>query len=321
MLLKSSKMMFLSMIFISTIMMLSSNNLMFSWMSMEINLISFLPIIIYSKKTKDQPMKYFIIQSLSSSMMLMSILLNSKTETPINLSIMMMVSMLMKMGMIPFHLWLPSMMKSLTWENCFLFTTWQKISPTILISQMFSMKEMILPMIFSLLFSPISMMKTTSTKKIMGFSSINNSPWMISSMILSKNIFMMFITVYTTINFMIMNNFMKSNIMFINQINEKDKNMKLSMIINFISISGMPPMMGFFPKWMILQKMIELSKLISMMMIISSFLTTMIYMKMIMTLMSSMTLKKKNFKKKSNKNMDISLNMLGMSVFLMMNPN
>nr|YP_010235782.1 NADH dehydrogenase subunit 2 [Bambusicaliscelis flavus]QTD82400.1 NADH dehydrogenase subunit 2 [Bambusicaliscelis flavus] len=321
MLMNSSKMIFMKMMVISTIMMMSSMNLMFSWISMELNLISFIPILTKSKKMKDQSMKYFIIQSLSSSMLLIAMMINSKIESPINLSIMITASMLMKMGLMPFHLWLPSIMQSMSWKKCMIMNTWQKISPTILICQLISIKEMILPMMISLIFSPISMFKTLSTKKIMAFSSISNTPWMMMSMMISKNMFFMFFMIYSMINMMLMNNFKKLNINFINQMMEKNKTMKINLMVNFLSMSGFPPTIGFLMKWMILQKMMELSKFMSMMMILSSLISSFIYMKMTISIFLMMNFKKKNTKSKNFSSNDIPMNMMMILTFMFLKPN
>nr|YP_010381722.1 NADH dehydrogenase subunit 2 [Caliscelis shandongensis]YP_011014875.1 NADH dehydrogenase subunit 2 [Caliscelis rhabdocladis]UDL72110.1 NADH dehydrogenase subunit 2 [Caliscelis shandongensis]WQB38569.1 NADH dehydrogenase subunit 2 [Caliscelis rhabdocladis] len=321
MLMNSSKMLFMFMMMISTTMMISSSNFLFSWISMEINLISFLPLITKSKKTKDQPMKYFIIQSMSSSTMLMSVLINSKIESPINLSIMLMMSMLMKMGMVPFHLWVPSMLYTMSWENCMMFLTWQKITPMIMVSQMISMKEMILPMTFSLIIGPMSMMKTLSTKKILAFSSISNSPWMIASMMMSKMMFMMNFLIYSTMNIIMIMNFKNTNINFINQMNNKNKINKMSIIMNILSMMGFPPTMGFFMKWMILQKMMEFSKMMSMFMMFSSIISSFIYMNMIIPSLTISNQKKKNYKSKNKLSNDLMINMVSISVLMMLKPN
>nr|WOW99087.1 NADH dehydrogenase subunit 2 [Paravarcia sp.] len=305
-------------IIMSTTMMMSSNNIFYSWMSMEINMISFLPLLTKSKKMSDQPMKYFIIQSVASSMMLMSILINSMIETPINLSNMLMISMLMKMGMMPFHLWMVNTMQSMTWTNCMLLSTLQKIAPTMIISQTMTIMMTIMPTMLSMFMAPIAAMNQTSTKSIMAYSSISNSPWMIMSMMMSKQMFLMFFFMYSMLTIMTMKKMKESNIMFINQMTSKSMKKKINLIILILSMSGMPPMLGFLPKWMILEKMMLSSMLIPMMMILSSMTSTFIYMKMIsmMVMMSKMT--KKTNKEKMEKNFELWINMLGLPMMMIL---
>nr|YP_010990656.1 NADH dehydrogenase subunit 2 [Paravarcia deceptrix]WOW99100.1 NADH dehydrogenase subunit 2 [Paravarcia deceptrix] len=312
-----TKMSLLSVVMMTTVTILSSNNILFSWMMLEMNMISFMPILTKSKKMNEQSMKYFIIQSSSSSIMLMSILMNSMIEYPLNLSIMLISSMLMKIGMMPFHTWLIPLMQSMTWENCIIMSTWQKISPTILMTQMINMKQMIIPMCISLMIAPMSAMNQSSLKKIMAYSSISNSPWMISSLMYSKQQFMMFMMIYSTLTLMTMKKMKEHKLMFINQISmEKDKP-KLSMMILMLSISGMPPLVGFTPKWLILQSNLLYSVTLSISMILSSMISTFVYMKMMSNFMMNSSTKKKTKKSKMKKDNSIIFNILGLPMMMM----
>nr|YP_010990617.1 NADH dehydrogenase subunit 2 [Diostrombus politus]WOW99035.1 NADH dehydrogenase subunit 2 [Diostrombus politus] len=314
----SSKMLFMFMMTISMLMTISSNNILFSWMSMEINLISFIPMLTESKKLKDETMKYLIIQSTSSSLMLMSILMNSILETPLEMSIMMLMSMLMKMGMMPTHLWMPSLMQKISWNKCLIMSTIQKIIPTTIMCQTINFEMMLIPMIISLILSPISGMKQLSTKKMMAYSSISNSPWMISSMLMSKQQFMYFMLIYSTINWMLMSTFNKLNMMYMNQLKKMNKLQKINLISKILSISGMPPMLGFFPKWMIIQTMIIKSMIVSISMILSSMMSMFMYMKMTSTTILNMSTKKKNLISMKSNIMFSIINMMGIPLSMIL---
>nr|WOW99022.1 NADH dehydrogenase subunit 2 [Dictyopharidae sp. 2 WQW-2023a] len=281
----SSKTLFTMMILISTILTTASNNILMSWMSMEMNLIGFLPMMTKSKKMKDQSMKYLIIQSMASSMFLMSILMNLIIDCPINESVMMMSSMLIKLGMMPFHLWMPMLMNSLSWMNCFLMMTWQKIIPTVIITQMTNLKLMILPMMLSMMISPMVALNQLSIKKILAYSSISNIPMMITAMKLSKLIFIYLMMIYSMINFMLVSMMKTLNLKFLNQMMKQNKLNKLMIMVNFLSMSGLPPMIGFYPKWLIIQMTMKISLMISMSMITASIISTFVYLKMLMPIM------------------------------------
>nr|YP_010274444.1 NADH dehydrogenase subunit 2 [Ricania fumosa]UJT96888.1 NADH dehydrogenase subunit 2 [Ricania fumosa] len=302
----------------TTVTAMSTSSILMIWVMMEINMLSFMPMLTKSKPMKDQPMKYFIIQSLASSTMLMSVLLNSTFESPIKMSIMLTGSLLIKMGLMPFHMWVPMIMNSMSWETCLIMMTWQKIIPTILMSQMLKIKMILLPMCFSMIISPMIAMKQTSMKKILAYSSISNSPWMITSMMNSKSQFFMFFMVYSTINLMIIKTMKKLNLIYINQMNTESTKKKISMMINILSMSGMPPMIGFFPKWMILQSTMKMSVILPMSMIISSMISTFVYIKMISPMWMVMSTEKKMKKSvKMSKENDININILGTMILMM----
>nr|YP_010611141.1 NADH dehydrogenase subunit 2 [Metcalfa pruinosa]QWV61018.1 NADH dehydrogenase subunit 2 [Metcalfa pruinosa]WAR47333.1 NADH dehydrogenase subunit 2 [Metcalfa pruinosa] len=314
-----TKIMMMMMMMNSTIMAMSSNNFLYTWTAMEINMISFLPMLTKSNKMTDQTMKYFIIQGMASSMMIMAMMTNSMIESPVQASMMLTASMLMKLGLIPFHMWVPMLMNSSSWENCMLLSTIQKMIPIILTSQLTSMKTMTMPMMISLVAAPMSAMKQLSMKKIMAFSSIYNTPWMLVALMNSKPQFLMFMTIYSTTTSMLMMQMKKMNVMFTNQMMSMKKNMKITMMIMCLSMSGMPPMTGFFPKWMIIQSITPVSMTMSTMMILSSMIMSFVYIKMLSTNFTMHNLVKKT-KKKEEKEMMTgymnSFNTLGLPMML-----
>nr|QPN50815.1 NADH dehydrogenase subunit 2 [Lycorma delicatula]QPN50867.1 NADH dehydrogenase subunit 2 [Lycorma delicatula] len=316
-----SKMMFIMTMTMSIMMTMSSNSMMFSWMSMEINLISFLPLLKKSNKMNEQSMKYLIIQSMSSSIMMTSMIINAIINCPINESILMMMSILMKMGMIPFHLWVPSIMQMMSWEMCMMMMTMQKMIPTIIATQMTSIKLMMMSMIMSMIMAPISGMKQTSLKKLMAYSSISNSPVMIFSLMISKQQFIFLLIMYTTINLTMMNTFKKNNINFLNQINNQTNLTKMSLMISSLSMSGMPPTLGFLMKWMIMKSTICMMPMIPLIMLISSILSTFMYLNMMIpTMTKSNKLKMKKLMKKESI-IPIILNLMGIPMMMIFKLN
>nr|QPN50841.1 NADH dehydrogenase subunit 2 [Lycorma delicatula]QPN50880.1 NADH dehydrogenase subunit 2 [Lycorma delicatula] len=316
-----SKMMFIMTMTVSIMMTMSSNSMMFSWMSMEINLISFLPLLKKSNKMNEQSMKYLIIQSMSSSIMMTSMIINAIINCPINESILMMMSILMKMGMIPFHLWVPSIMQMMSWEMCMMMMTMQKMIPTIIATQMTSIKLMMMSMIMSMIMAPISGMKQTSLKKLMAYSSISNSPVMIFSLMISKQQFIFLLIMYTTINLTMMNTFKKNNINFLNQINNQTNLTKMSLMISSLSMSGMPPTLGFLMKWMIMKSTICMTPMIPLIMLISSILSTFMYLNMMIpTMTKSNKLKMKKLMKKESI-IPIILNLMGIPMMMIFKLN
>nr|YP_010990682.1 NADH dehydrogenase subunit 2 [Rhotana formosana]WOW99126.1 NADH dehydrogenase subunit 2 [Rhotana formosana] len=314
----SSKMMLISMLLLTNMMMLSSNSILFMWMNMEINMIMLITILTKSKLIKDQIMKYIVIQTTASSIMMLSILINTTFKMNIKESLLMMISMTMKMGLIPTHLWLPELMQSISWNKCLIMTTIQKIPPTMIISQMTNMKLILMSMTLSLLMSPISGFKQTSLKKMMAYSSISNSSWMIISLNISMKMFMLYFITYMLITLMTMNMFKKLKMNFLTQMKKMNMNNKMSLIMNMLSNSGMPPMLGFLPKWMILQNILNTSIIISMMMIISSVMMMFMYLKLINPMMMN-----SNSTKKNKNNMNIIMmynlvNLLGMPLLMLM---
>nr|AID52318.1 NADH dehydrogenase subunit 2 [Rondotia menciana] len=256
----SNKMFFLFILFFSTFISISSNSWFGCWIGLEINLLSFIPLITNSNNlmSVEISLKYFLTQSLASINFLFVILIKfsllKNFEMNNIISMMMNSSLLMKMGSMPFHFWFPNIVEGLSWMNNFILMTWQKISPMILLSYYFNKNFLIFMIIMNLFIGALGGLNQTSLRKLMAFSSINNLGWMIFSIMISENLWLFYFMIYSLMNFMMIFLFYMLNVYFINQlfINNMKIFIKLNLLINFLSLGGLPPFLGFLPKWIII---------------------------------------------------------------------
>nr|QDI93855.1 NADH dehydrogenase subunit 2 [Tuxedo nicholi] len=282
----SSKMMFLLMLIISTVMVLSSSSWLNMWIGLEINLMSFIPLISSPKNIylSQSAMSYFLIQSMSSMLFITFILMNKYIFLFSDKNItktMVMLTMMMKMGMPPFHMWFPEIMNKMTWPTCLLLMTWQKIAPLFILSEVIYLDKLTTTVIcLSAIMGAIGGINQTSTRKIMAYSSMNHMSWMVSCAAMFKKSWIIYMVMYTILMMivsLIMHNY---NIMFINQMNITSfySNMEKMIIMSMMmSIGGLPPFLGFMPKWIAIQYMIYSKEFIMMMFMIASSLITLTY--------------------------------------------
>nr|ASY98288.1 NADH dehydrogenase subunit 2 [Decimiana sp. JZ-2017] len=264
----STKILFLITLISGMLISLCSNSWLGAWMGLEINMLSFIPLISSKKSmfTAEVSLKYFLIQAIASSIFLFLILfkinfyemlyfLNNKFW---NNSFI--IPFLMKTASAPFHWWLPAIIEGLSWFNCFIMLSIQKIAPLILISYLLSNNLFIQLIIISSAFiGAMGGLNQTSLRKIMSFSSINHIGWMLMAMIMGINMWFNYFLIYT-INILLIFSFMNLlNLSYILQIfnsfNSK-KLIKTLLWICILSLGGLPPLLGFFPKWIIIQFMI-----------------------------------------------------------------
>nr|AOY36216.1 NADH dehydrogenase subunit 2 [Pycnarmon pantherata] len=258
--LNSNKMFFMFILFFSTLISISSNSWFGCWIGLEINLLSFIPLISNSNNilSSEASLKYFLVQSIASINLLffiiMKMILMKNFEMNNFISIMINSPLLMKMGSVPFHFWFPNIVEGLSWFNNFILMTWQKITPIILLSYFFNKNFLIIIIILNSIISVIGGLNQTSLRKLMAFSSINNLSWMLSSMMISENLYMFYFLFYTFLISIMCFLFYCLNMFFINQMFLINMNymIKLSLLINFLSLGGLPPFIGFFPKWIII---------------------------------------------------------------------
>nr|YP_010308071.1 NADH dehydrogenase subunit 2 [Crambus perlellus]ULU28318.1 NADH dehydrogenase subunit 2 [Crambus perlellus] len=250
-------------LFFSTLISIASNSWFGCWIGLEINLLSFIPLISNSNNlfSNEASLKYFLTQSIASINFLFIILLKMilmNFEMNNFISILINSSLLMKMGSVPFHFWFPNIIEGLSWLNSFILMSWQKISPIILLSYYFNKNFIIIIIMLNALIGAVGGLNQTSLRKLMAFSSINNLSWMMSSIMISENLWYFYFIFYSFMISIMCFFFHIINMFYLNQLFFLNINylIKINLLINFLSLGGLPPFIGFFPKWIIINFLI-----------------------------------------------------------------
>uniref|UniRef100_Q4FCU9 NADH-ubiquinone oxidoreductase chain 2 n=1 Tax=Traulia minuta TaxID=334777 RepID=Q4FCU9_9ORTH len=264
----STKLLFLSTLMMGTILSISSNSWFGVWMGLEINLLSFIPLMANNKSMmmNESSIKYFIVQAMASTMLLFSILLIQMKyplgwEKEIIPSMMISSSLLLKIGAAPFHFWFPEVMGTSAWMNCLILMTWQKIAPMMILSYCIQIGVFIFFItITSIVIGAMGGLNQTSLQQLLAYSSISHIGWMMSSLLISENVWELYFTIYSMLSVILVLMFWQKNLFFINQIyssmNTKTE-IKFMMFLSLLSLGGLPPFLGFLPKWIVMQSLIE----------------------------------------------------------------
>nr|YP_010264206.1 NADH dehydrogenase subunit 2 [Lucanus cervus]APO08633.1 NADH dehydrogenase subunit 2 [Lucanus sp. BMNH 1425267]QDW75830.1 NADH dehydrogenase subunit 2 [Lucanus cervus]QGQ62197.1 NADH dehydrogenase subunit 2 [Lucanus cervus]UIN24718.1 NADH dehydrogenase subunit 2 [Lucanus cervus] len=288
-----NKLLFSVSLIVGTLIAISSYSWMGMWMGLEINLLSFMPLICSNKNifSSESALKYFITQAMASSILLLSLILFSinspyfiNSESTLNMILN--TSLLLKMGAAPLHFWFPEVMEGLSWMNSFVLLTWQKIAPMALLLYSSKTTYLILMTIIScMIVSGIMGQNQLSLRKIMAYSSINHIGWMLAAMMFLETVWLFYFLVYSIITLNILIMFKKLNIFSINQMAtsiNSQPHLKLFFSLNFLSLGGLPPFLGFFPKWLTIQILINTNLfLLSTIMILATLMTLFFYIQLI----------------------------------------
>nr|YP_010946713.1 NADH dehydrogenase subunit 2 [Paranauphoeta nigra]WGO57444.1 NADH dehydrogenase subunit 2 [Paranauphoeta nigra] len=271
---------------------ISSNSWLSAWMGLEINLLSFIPLMSNSSNiyTTEASLKYFLVQALASSVFLFTIVSKSLIESmfvilnPPMTSIMISTPLLMKSGAAPLHWWFPSVMEGLSWMNCFILMTIQKISPLLLISYTINCELFLMIfIILSVIVGSLGGYNQISLRKILTYSSINHMGWMLVAMLMSEQMWMLYFLIYSLLTLSVIMLINPHQISFINQtfmINKEGKVLKFLLFSSLLSLGGLPPFLGFLPKWLIIQfMMINWSYLTIIIMVVVSLITLYYYLR------------------------------------------
>lgn len=228
-----------------------------TWIIIEINILVFIPLINLKKNKyqSESALKYFIAQAVASVFILLRLftLFNSNSIT----STILIIALILKIGVAPFHQWIPAIAEGLQWEVILILLIPQKIGPLILIYQTlisdFIDKKLFLFIFLTTLVGGVGGLINYSLRKILVYSSISHSGWILASVIVSLKLWLSYFIVYSIILTSIIISFKLIKINNLNQIFLiNNKTLKYSLIIIFLSMSGLPPFRGFLIKYMVI---------------------------------------------------------------------
>nr|YP_009244871.1 NADH dehydrogenase subunit 2 [Amynthas hupeiensis]AMO26956.1 NADH dehydrogenase subunit 2 [Amynthas hupeiensis]BDQ43719.1 NADH dehydrogenase subunit 2 [Amynthas hupeiensis]BDQ43732.1 NADH dehydrogenase subunit 2 [Amynthas hupeiensis] len=286
----------LSTMITSTLMALSSTNWVFLWASMELNLLSFIPILMMSKLNQEveASIKYFLAQALGSALLLTSSIMmwSPYSILPSLMPMILMISVLLKLGSAPCHFWYPSVMSSISWISCTILSSWQKLAPLAILvfftSQMSKSLIMLMAGLNAML-GGIMGMNQSQLRTIMAYSSIGHLGWMLSFMLLDKPMMsMLYFTIYCSL---IIPLFMFFNIMNFTTSKQLSKITMISpssqMFIStlLISLAGLPPLTGFMPKMLAIMMLANYNTPLIIILILGSLMNLFFYLNIIINMM------------------------------------
>nr|YP_011017943.1 NADH dehydrogenase subunit 2 [Anidiocerus bimaculatus]WQF69855.1 NADH dehydrogenase subunit 2 [Anidiocerus bimaculatus] len=314
MMLNSTIILFYSNMLLGVTLSLSSNNWIMMWVGLEVSLMSFIPLMTSNLMISSECMiKYFIVQSMSSAIFILGVIFVLITHN-FNLEIIIILSMMMKMGVAPFHSWILSIIEGLSYFIMFNLFSVMKIVPMMIISNLSFNLNLII--ILTLVVGSIFGLNQNSLRSILSYSSIFNMGFLLYS---SNNLslWLVYFILYS-INLLMMINILKlNNINYLNQffINKMEMNIKLSIWILMLSSGGMPPLLGFMGKLMVIELSIKFNDLMmSIIMVITSLLTMFYYNRLCFILISISSLM---MKWKVNYLSLLNLNIMSISLFML----
>nr|YP_010924949.1 NADH dehydrogenase subunit 2 [Chanohirata theae]WKB17927.1 NADH dehydrogenase subunit 2 [Chanohirata theae] len=282
----STKVLLANCMVIGVAMSICSNNWISMWMGLEISILCFIPFMQTDKiLSEESSIKYFIIQSMASACLLLGIISMLIGVNMYNETFLMSMSMLIKIGVAPFHNWLLYIVENLKYMVMFTLITILKVPPLTILSYCTMNTEM--PVMLSMLLGAVLCLNQTSTRKIIAYSSIFNIGLLLM-VIKSNSVWINYLIIYSLLIMIMILILSESKINFINQMisNKFNPWIKTNIWMNMLSMGGMPPLMGFIPKIMVMQMMIkENSWMMLMTLILSSLLVLSFYLRLAFTAM------------------------------------
>nr|QOJ44950.1 NADH dehydrogenase subunit 2 [Allobates tinae] len=308
---------------LGTITALSSFHWILAWIGLEINTLAIIPLMTKNPHPRsiEAATKYFLTQAAASALILFSSILNAWLlgEWAINnfmnpmSAIFLSIAMSTKLGLAPFHFWMPDVLQGLTLQTGWILSTWQKLAPLAILLQLSQSLNLSLMMaigLLSILIGGWGGINQNQIRKILAFSSIAHLGWMVTILKISPSLSILNFTLYIILSSTLFYTFIVINSTNISQLATtwtKVPALTALSLLSLLSLSGLPPLTGFLPKWLIAQELIKQDLiLISFIMLTLTLLSLFFYLRLTYTISltmapnSSPSLSLWHLKKKNN---------------------
>nr|CAG26421.1 NADH dehydrogenase subunit 2 [Perameles gunnii] len=287
-------------LFLGTSLTLMSNHWLMAWMGLEINTLAIIPMMTYpnNMRNTESAIKYFLMQATASMIIMFAIIYNAWMTNQWTLlqvsnewaTTIMTLALAMKLGLAPFHFWVPEVTQGIPLTSGMILLTWQKIAPTSILYQIspsLNMNLLVLLAVSSALLGGWGGLNQTHLRKILAYSSIAHMGWMTVIVSIDPSLTILNLLIYiaaTMAMFLCLNFTSTTKINALSNLWNKSTPMTITMMIILLSLGGLPPLTGFMPKWLILQELIVYNNIATAMLLaLSALLNLFFYMRIIYT--------------------------------------
>nr|QXM16832.1 NADH dehydrogenase subunit 2 [Acanthemblemaria spinosa] len=250
-----------------TLLTMSSSHWFPAWAGLELTTLAIVPLMLrhHHPRRVEATTKYFLVQAFASALLLFAILSSAWLSGEYYLNSMhhpfpcslMLIALSIKLGLAPFHTWVPDVLQGLDLSTGLILSTWQKIAPMSLLLQMafvpFNLALFI--GLTSILIGAWGGLNQTQTRKLMAFSSTAQGGWIIIAVIIDPLMALFAFALYLTMTscaFMILLYNSATSVTRLTSTWSFTPAMTAIAPMVFLSLGGLPPLTGFSMKWAVM---------------------------------------------------------------------
>nr|YP_010688223.1 NADH dehydrogenase subunit 2 [Pillucina pisidium (Dunker, 1860)]WBR65417.1 NADH dehydrogenase subunit 2 [Pillucina pisidium (Dunker, 1860)] len=245
---------------------ISSSDWVGVWFGLEVNLFAVVPFFcgIGSSKEMEAVIKYYIVQSIGSMVLLLGAIMGccgfgfllTKNEVNSLPFMMLMGGLIVKMGLVPFHFWIPGVMSGLSWISCLVLSVWQKLVPLVVLGSLMNGVMVNFVMLMAGLGGLIGGaggFLQTQFRVLMAYSSIGHSGWLVAGSLCSPFSGVCYFLLYSLLTgvFFILLSYM--NLEGYQSLGGSFSPVSIGVLLLMssflVGMAGMPPTIGFAMKW------------------------------------------------------------------------
>lgn len=280
----------LSLLFSSIVLLISSNNWLFMWVGLELNLIAFIPLI--SCTTNNQEVearvKYFLVQAVRSGVLLFTLIINSSllphTPSTAHSSLILLLCLTIKAGMAPCFFWFPQVINSINWFTCLILSTLQKFNPLFLLFTLLFSWSTILVLIICAInraVGGVGGLNQTQIRALLAYSSIGHMSWILAASGVSSSLSLSYLAIYILLTASIILIIIQLSKVRTNQFRvflSSSLKLNAAILLSLLSLAGLPPLLGFFPKWSVMSLLSPISMFLVRVLVLGSLITLFYYL-------------------------------------------
>nr|WNX94336.1 NADH dehydrogenase subunit 2 [Etheostoma proeliare] len=248
----------------------ASSHWLLAWMGLEMNTLAIIPLMAqhHHPRAVEATTKYFLTQATAAAMILFASTTNAwltgqwgiqQMAHPLPITVIT-LALALKIGLAPVHSWLPEVLQGLDLTTGLILSTWQKLAPFALLTQIHPTNSTILIVLglTSSLVGGWGGLNQTQLRKILAYSSIAHLGWMILVLQFSTSLTLLTLLTYfvmTLSTFLVFKLNKSTNINMLASSWAKAPALTALVPLILLSLGGLPPLTGFMPKWLILQEL------------------------------------------------------------------
>nr|AFN41418.1 NADH dehydrogenase subunit 2 [Hipposideros ater] len=284
-------------IILGTLIVMMSSHWLLIWIGFEMNMLAIIPMLLkrFNPRAMEASTKYFLTQATASMLLMLAIIINllhSGQWTVTNMlnpiaSTIMTLALAMKLGLSPFHFWVPEVTQGIPLSSGLILLTWQKLAPLSVLYQIahsINLNLLLTMSMLSIIIGGWGGLNQTQLRKILAYSSIAHMGWMTAVLAYNPTMTLLNLTLYilmTTTTFMLFMHNSSTTTLSLSRSWNKTPLITTAILMMMLSLGGLPPLTGFLPKWMIIQELTKNDSIIMpTLMAVSALLNLYFYMRL-----------------------------------------
>nr|YP_010393026.1 NADH dehydrogenase subunit 2 [Xylophaga dorsalis]UPX88888.1 NADH dehydrogenase subunit 2 [Xylophaga dorsalis] len=238
------------------ILVIMSGGLLGVWVGLECGFLGVVSLLAGDSSYENEGcMKYFVFQSVGSGVLFIGfIIMEGGTGYSIYWIL---LGLILKLGLFPFHFWVPAVLSLSSWFGCYVISLWQKLSPLWFLSgcglgSVFILFVEVVVCITGLI-GALGGLGVLHFRVLLAYSSLIHTSWVVLLSMVSLSGVAVYFMVYSVVLGLLILKLFNLNIYSYLDISKKIKSKTLfPVFLDFISLAGVPPFLGSIPKILVI---------------------------------------------------------------------